>query len=108
MTQKQKNDDGGVAVREPTKAPEKLKRPRKWAVILLNDDYTTFEFVSVVCQKVFRKSYEESQQLTKQIHAAGSAAAGIYTKEIAETKASVVGELADAAGFPLRADLREM
>ena len=101
-----KQEDGGLAVKDPVKSPEKLKPPRKWAVILLNDDYSTFEFVITVCQKVFRKTHEEAQQLAKEVHSQGSAVAGVYTHEIAETKAVTVNHIADTAEFPLRADIR--
>jgi len=103
-----KQDNGNVSVKDPIKAPEKLKPPRKWAVILLNDDYTTFEFVIIVLQRVFNKPYEEAKRIAKEVHTNDAGVAGIYTYEIAETKAAVVTQLATAAEFPLRADLRSV
>ena len=102
------NDDGGVAIKDPVKSPEKLKPPRKWAVILLNDDFTTFDFVIEVLASVFHKKHEEAQALAMEIHKQGSAVAGVYTHEIAETKAAHVNALADSVETPLRADLEAM
>jgi ATP-dependent Clp protease adaptor protein ClpS len=91
--------DSGVAVQN---ARPKLKRPRKYAVLLLNDDYTTMEFVLEVLQKYFHLSEPESHQVMMKVHEQGKGTAGIYSLEIAETKVEQVHEAARTQGFPLR------
>ena len=91
--------DTGVAVEE---GRPKLKEPRKFAVFLLNDDYTTMEFVVEVLKTFFHKSNDEAFQIMMKVHQAGRGVAGIYSFEIAETKAFQVGEAAQSRGFPLK------
>ncbi len=92
-------EDGAVAV-DPGK-PE-LREPPKFAAVLHNDDYSTMEFVVEVLQRFFRKTAQEATELTLRIHHQGSAVAGIYSRDIAETKALQVTEFARAKGHPLR------
>jgi ATP-dependent Clp protease adaptor protein ClpS len=91
--------DGGVAVETSRPKP---KEPSKYAVILLNDDYTTMEFVIEVLERFFRKTPEEAKQITLKEHHEGRGVAGIYPGDIAETKVAQVHEAARARGFPLR------
>ena len=72
-------------------------------VVLLNDDYTTMEFVVSVLESVFQKSPAESYRLMMQVHTQGRAVCGTYTYEIAETKVGSVRDLATREGFPLQA-----
>jgi ATP-dependent Clp protease adaptor protein ClpS len=72
-------------------------------VILLNDDYTTMDFVVGILEQVFKKSPSEAVRIMYQVHEQGSGVCGIYTAEIAETKINTVHELAEKAGFPLKA-----
>lgn len=74
-------------------------------VILYNDDYTTFDFVIHVLKTVFRKSEEEAKQITMNVHRKGRGVAGAYPKEIAEMKVAQVHQMADDAGYPLRAGI---
>ncbi len=76
---------------------------RKCRVFLLNDDYSTFEFVIEVLMKVFRKSVSEAERITKKVHFEGRGVAGEYPREIALMKVHLVHSMADAAGFPLQA-----
>jgi len=78
---------------------------RQFKVILHNDDYTTFEFVTMVLMSIFRKSPAEAERITMQIHVNGRGVAGIYVREIAEMKVRLVHELASENGFPLRASV---
>lgn len=93
------DEDSDVAVVE---APPKLSEPPKYAVVLLNDDYTTMEFVILVLQKYFKKSSDEAHAIMLKIHNEGRGTAGIYSFEIAETKASQVVNHAKSKGFPLQ------
>lgn len=86
----------------------KLKKPKLFAVYLLNDDFTTFEFVVFILTEIFDKSIEEAEQLTMKVHNDKKALAGIYTKEIAELKKEEVFEYASLNGFPFRADIEEL
>ena len=85
-----------------TKDKSQIKEPKMYKVILHNDDYTTMEFVVIILKKVFHKSTEESYRIMYEVHYNGIGIAGIYTFEIAETKAASVQQLASKKEFPLR------
>ncbi len=87
---------------------EHLREPRKYKVLLHNDDYTSMEFVVHVLMKVFRKSAEEATQIMLSVHENGLGLCGIYTHEIAETKVRQTRTMAREAGFPLRCTLEEV
>ena len=74
-------------------------------VILYNDDYSTFDFVIHVLMSIFRKSEEEAKQITMNVHRKGKGVAGTYPKEIAEMKVAQVHQMAELAGYPLRAGI---
>src|SRR5262245_11804806 len=98
-------DDAGSAVKE--RVQTKKQEPTQYKVILLNDDYTTMEFVVEVLESVFQKSSAEAFRVMMQVHLNGSGVAGIYPFEIAETKVETVTALARHAEFPLRATIEE-
>lgn len=81
---------------------DKVERPKKYRVLILNDDYTPIEFVVNLVAKVFRRTHEEAATITLEVHNKGSSVAGVYTYEIAETK--VVASMGYAAehGHPLQ------
>ena len=83
------------------------KEPRQYKVVLLNDDYTTMEFVVHVLEQVFQKSPAEAYQIMMHVHVQGRGLAGIYPWEVAETKAEAVISMAREAGFPLKAVTEE-
>jgi ATP-dependent Clp protease adaptor protein ClpS len=70
--------------------------------MLLNDDYTTMEFVVRILEEVFRKPHTEAVAVMLAVHRQGSGIAGVYTKQIAETKCADVHRRAREEGFPLR------
>ena len=84
-----------------------LEEPKKFKVFLLNDDYSTMDFVIDVLVKVFRKSVDESSAIMINIHNNGREICGIYTHEIAATKVAQVKTLAREKGFPLKAVMEE-
>ncbi|NPA10841.1 MAG: ATP-dependent Clp protease adaptor ClpS [Epsilonproteobacteria bacterium] len=84
-----------------------LLLPKLYKVILLNDDYTTFEFVINILKSVFHKSEEDAINLTLRVDKQGSAVVGVYPYEIARMKVDKTHSLARNAGFPLRAVLEE-
>ena len=95
----------GGAVQERVRS--KKQTPRLFKVVLLNDDYSTMEFVVHVLESIFQKSPSEAYGIMMQVHLNGRGIAGVYAFEIAETKADTVATLAKDAGFPLRAAVEE-
>lgn len=81
--------------------------PQLYKVILLNDDYSTMQFVIEVLETVFQKSPAEAYRIMMQVHQQGSGVAGVYPWEVAETKVETVAAMAKQAGFPLRAVTEE-
>ena len=86
---------------------QKTETPKMYRVLLLNDDYTTMEFVLSVLEEVFQKSPAEAFRLMMQVHTQGKATCGIYTHEVAETKVAMLCELAQREEFPLQAMIEE-
>ena len=78
-----------------------LKRPRKYKVILLNDDYTPMEFVIEVLVTFFRLSEEMATRVMLQVHTQGRGVCGIYTRDIAETRVAQVNDFARHNQHPL-------
>ena len=84
-----------------------VKEPNKYKVLLLNDDYSTMDFVIEVLVNIFKKTNDEATQIMLIIHQKGKAVCGIYTHEIAATKVAQVRANARKAQFPLKAILEE-
>ena len=98
-------DQTDGAVKERVKP--KKQDPTLYKVVLLNDDYTTMQFVVHVLETVFRKSPAEAYRIMMQVHLNGSGVAGVYPFEVAETKVDTVTSRARDAGYPLRAAIEE-
>jgi ATP-dependent Clp protease adaptor protein ClpS len=81
--------------------------PKLYKVILLNDDYTTFDFVIDILRSVFNKSEDEAINITLKVDREGSAVVGVYPYEIAQMKVDKVHTLARSSGYPLRAKIEE-
>ena len=79
-----------------------LREPRRYKVIIHNDDFTTMEFVVMVLKEVFFLSEENAQALMLQVHHSNKAVVGIYTYDIAVSKAQKATNMARESGFPLR------
>lgn len=80
----------------------KLKRPRLYKVLLLNDDYTPMEFVVIVLEQFFSKSRELAVQIMLHVHQKGVGVCGVYPREIAETKVRLVMDFANEHQHPLQ------
>lgn len=80
----------------------KTQLPRKYKVLLHNDDYTTMEFVIFILQKVFKKTLEEAKAIMLKVHNEGMGVCGVYTREVAETKSVQVRQLSKENGHPLK------
>ncbi|GGN33163.1 ATP-dependent Clp protease adapter ClpS [Deinococcus daejeonensis] len=78
------------------------QRPRLFRVLLLNDDYTPMEFVVMVLQRYFRKAEQEAELIMLAVHHKGQGVAGVYTRDVAETKVAQVMNHARRDGHPLR------
>jgi ATP-dependent Clp protease adaptor protein ClpS len=98
-------DQTGGAVKERVKP--KNQEPTLYKVVLLNDDYSTMEFVVLILESVFQKTPAEAYRIMMQVHVNGRGIAGVYPHDIAETKVDTVTALARDAGFPLRAAIEE-
>jgi ATP-dependent Clp protease adaptor protein ClpS len=91
----------GEEVLEKTR--QETKKPELFKVLLLNDDYTTMDFVVEILESVFNKSPAEAYRIMMAVHTQGQGLCGVYPYEVAETKVATVVELARTNGFPLRA-----
>jgi ATP-dependent Clp protease adaptor protein ClpS len=93
-------DDAGTKARPKTKT--KVERPPLFKVILLNDDYTPRDFVVRVLKAEFRVSEDQAHRIMITAHTKGSCVVAVFTREIAETKATRATEMAKSEGYPLQ------
>lgn len=84
-----------------------VEEPKKYNVFLLNDDYSTMEFVIDVLVKIFRKTVSEAEAIMLNVHNNGKGLCGVYSFEIATTKVAQVKTMAREKGFPLKATMEE-
>jgi ATP-dependent Clp protease adaptor protein ClpS len=84
---------------------QETKKPELFKVLLLNDDYTTMDFVVEILETVFNKAPAEAYRIMMAVHTQGHGLCGLYPFEVAETKVATVADLARAHGFPLRATM---
>ena len=96
--------EGSVLTRDDIE----VKEPRLYKVLMHNDDYTTMEFVISILETVFNKSTADATQIMLNVHHKGVGVAGIYTREICETKIAVVHQLAKKNEFPLRCSMEAL
>jgi ATP-dependent Clp protease adaptor protein ClpS len=81
---------------------QKVETPKKFKVILLNDDFTPMEFVVHILTHFFNKTQEEADKIMLEVHNKGAGLAGVYTREIAEMKVQQVTTLARKNQYPLK------
>ena len=94
------NPDLEESIRSET--DEEVTEPPLYKVLLLNDDYTTMDFVVEVLRFVFHKSMTDATFIMLNVHHTGVGLCGIYPFEVAETKVNTVEALAREKGFPLK------
>jgi ATP-dependent Clp protease adaptor protein ClpS len=82
---------------------EQTQEPPLWKVLLLNDDYTPMEFVVQLLETLFDKSPAEAYRIMMKVHTEGSGLCGVYPFDVAETHVARTEELAEGAGYPLKA-----
>lgn len=92
--------DGTTKVKN--KAQSKVKRPSMYKVIMLNDNYTTMEFVVDILKKIFNKTAMEATEIMLSVHQKGRGIAGIYSYDIAMTKLIQVKNEAKKSSYPLK------
>lgn len=80
----------------------KTKRPPYFKVVLLNDDFTPMDFVVFVLKDIFRKNHEEAVSIMLDIHNKGAGICGVFTRDVAETKAELVITLSRRNEYPLQ------
>ncbi len=99
-----KSGDGGPGSGTAliTRTRQQTRRPNMYRVLLLNDDYTTQEFVVIVLRKYFNKSVEEATRIMLHVHNHGVGECGVYTYEVAETKVTQVMDFARKHQHPLQ------
>jgi len=83
------------------------KEPPRYKVLLHNDDYTTMEFVVSVLENIFQKSRQDATKIMLNVHNDGVGIAGVYTREICETKIAIVHQLAKKNEYPLRCSMEK-
>lgn len=82
---------------------QETRKPDLYKVLLLNDDYTTMDFVVEILETIFHKQPAEAHRIMMMVHTQGKGLCGVYPFEVAETKVATVVERAREHGFPLRA-----
>lgn len=99
------NPDSGVQTL--TRPDQETKTPSLYKVVILNDDFTPRDFVIHILKRFFRKDEQTATELMLQIHHKGAGIAGVFTHEIAETKAYQVNEYARSQSYPLKATIEK-
>ena len=107
MPKKNKNDILEQELGVITKEKPEVKKPNMYAVVLINDDYTPMEFVIYILQTIFKKSYEEAKKIMLLVHNEGKGICGIYSLDIAETKANQVIEFSRINQHPLECKVQK-
>jgi ATP-dependent Clp protease adaptor protein ClpS len=87
---------------------DQVRPPRRYKVLLHNDDYTTMDFVVRILRDVFGKTEAEAMHIMLTIHKKGVGVCGVYTAEVAETKVTLVHSLARKEGYPLKSSMEEV
>ena len=87
---------------------EELQEPPLYKVLLHNDDYTTMDFVVMILEEIFKKSTDEATRIMLNVHHQGHGVAGVYTREIGETKVAAVHRLARKNQYPLKCSLEQV
>ena len=91
-----------TGTRGNTRERVRVQEPRRYKVILHNDDFTTMDFVVMVLRTVFLKNEAEAEMLMMKVHREGKAVAGIYSRDIAASKIQKVARMAREHNYPLR------
>ena len=104
---KNKRSDGGVDLLDREKEKQKVKPPSKYKVVFHNDDYTPMDFVVEVLEGIFNHGREQATKIMLAVHTEGQAVCGIYTRDVAETKAMQVNQYARECQHPLLCEIEK-
>jgi|MDTB01.1.fsa_nt_gb ATP-dependent Clp protease adaptor protein ClpS len=107
MSEKKPSEGTGNCVDLENKNKDKIEKPKKWQVVLYNDDYTPMDFVVEILVNVFRHDRSSAYYVMMKVHSEGKGIAGVYSKEIAVTKANKATDAANYLGFPFLAQAEE-
>lgn len=99
------DEDGSIATQN---ADPEVKKPSLYRVILLNDDYTPMEFVVHILEQFFGLGREQATQVMLAVHTQGKGVCGIFTKDIAETKAALVNDYSRECQHPLLCEVERL
>lgn len=99
--------DSDTGTRTAIKERVRVKQPKQYRVLLLNDDYTPMDFVVAVLESIFQKSPAEAVRIMLQVHHQGRGVCGVFAKQIAEAKIALVHERAAEGGHPLKCTMEE-
>ncbi len=103
-SREQTSHEEGLALQE---AKPKLKKPPLYKVIILNDDYTPMEFVVQVLETFFGMDREKATRVMLHVHTRGMGVCGVFTKDVAETKVSLVNDFSRSNQHPLLCTMEE-
>ncbi len=101
---REQGGNDGLALQE---AKPKLKKPRLYKVILVNDDYTPMDFVVILLENIFGMSREKATQVMLHVHTRGKGVCGVFTYQIAETKVAQVNDYSRHHEHPLLCTMEE-
>src|SRR5665648_326540 len=104
MSKIKDEQQGSVATRDR----EEIREPSLYKALLHNDDYTSMEFVILILENIFDKTTTMATKIMLDVHQQGIGVAGVYTREICETKIDMVHHLARKNGFPLRCSMEKI
>jgi ATP-dependent Clp protease adaptor protein ClpS len=99
------DDEGQNHLQGSVETIEQVETPKMYKVILLNDDYTPMDFVTLVLRRYFAKTEEQANKIMLDVHKKGAGVAGVYTLEIAEMKAMQVNQFSRQNQHPLKTTL---
>lgn len=94
-----------TSIKEKSKV--KIKEPKKYKVVMYNDDFTSMEFVVFVLVNIFNKENNEAVNIMMTVHKSGKAVVGIYSYDIAKSKVQKTTELARKEGFPFKLEVEQ-
>lgn len=106
MAQKD-GEDAGTGVGVATRTRTRTKKPSLYKVLMLNDDYTPMEFVVLCLQRFFRMSIEDATRVMLHVHQKGVGVCGVFSHEVAETKATQVVDFARQHQHPLQCTIEK-
>ncbi|MDB5738375.1 MAG: ATP-dependent Clp protease adapter ClpS [Sphingomonas bacterium] len=101
------DDEGGSGLGVATRTRTRTKKPSLYKVLMLNDDYTPMEFVVLCLQRFFRMNIEDATRVMLHVHQKGVGVCGVFSHEVAETKATQVVDFARQNQHPLQCTIEK-